>query len=278
MRSSKWARTSNNSNWETSSQCHSMSHAEDASTGQLGGSGACKRAGWECCGLNVQRSALSLAETDAPCSALLLPDVVLSCFVSRHQTTQACLHQHGDIGAGAVYGLPTMGKFKGGQSEYHFVPSEKQRRTLELAMPLHARGYALLTDRLTDCVFCCCLSVLPCFLCCRYADFQLLALPKDRALSKMTQGLAFLSDVFPTGFHAAVSAGVGVGSIVYIAGAGPVGLCAAQSCVLLGASAVFIADHHADRLKLAETIGCKSQKNKQQMRQQAVRALNQNCA
>ena len=34
-----------------------------------------------------------------------------------------------------------------------------------------------------------------------YADFQLLRLPKDRALSKMKQGLAFLSDILPTGYN-----------------------------------------------------------------------------
>jgi threonine dehydrogenase-like Zn-dependent dehydrogenase len=33
-----------------------------------------------------------------------------------------------------------------------------------------------------------------------YADFCLLRLPKDRAMSKMSAGLAFLSDIFPTGW------------------------------------------------------------------------------
>lgn len=49
-----------------------------------------------------------------------------------------------------------------------------------------------------------------------------------------------------------------VGSIVYIAGAGPVGLCAAAASFLLGAACVFIADSKADRLRLAEKIGCKT--------------------
>jgi len=91
-----------------------------------------------------------------------------------------------------------------------------------------------------------------------YADFSLLRLPKDRAMSKMTAGLAFLSDIFPTGYNGAIQAGVGVGSIVFIAGAGPVGLCAAQSCFLLGAAAVFISDNKPERLRLAEKIGCKT--------------------
>ena len=38
-----------------------------------------------------------------------------------------------------------------------------------------------------------------------------------------------LSDILPTGYHGAVTAGVGPGSTVYIAGAGPVGLAAAAS-------------------------------------------------
>ena len=56
----------------------------------------------------------------------------------------------------------------------------------------------------------------------------------------------------------ALQAGVKVGSIVYIAGAGPVGLCAAASSFLLGAACVFVADNKPDRLKLAEKIGCKT--------------------
>ena len=56
-----------------------------------------------------------------------------------------------------------------------------------------------------------------------YADWNLLKFPdKDQALEKMMD-LTMLSDIFPTGFHGAVSAGVGVGSTVYVAGAGPVG-------------------------------------------------------
>src|SRR6185312_11109899 len=60
-----------------------------------------------------------------------------------------------------------------------------------------------------------------------YADFNLLKFPnKEQALDKI-KDLTMLSDIFPTGFHGAVTAGVGVGSTVYIAGAGPVGMAAA---------------------------------------------------
>ena len=57
-----------------------------------------------------------------------------------------------------------------------------------------------------------------------YADWNLLKFPdRDQALEKILD-LTMLSDIFPTGFHGAVTAGVGAGSTVYIAGAGPVGL------------------------------------------------------
>lgn len=57
-----------------------------------------------------------------------------------------------------------------------------------------------------------------------YADFQLLKFPdKDQAMEKILD-LTMLSDIFPTGYHGAVSAGVKPGATVYVAGAGPVGL------------------------------------------------------
>jgi len=66
----------------------------------------------------------------------------------------------------------------------------------------------------------------------------------------------FLSDILPTGYQAAVNAGVERGSTVAIFGAGPVGLMAAASCRLLGAERIFMIDHHAYRLDYAaETYG-----------------------
>ena len=57
--------------------------------------------------------------------------------------------------------------------------------------------------------------------------------------------LTMLSDIFPTGYHGCVSAGVTTGSTVYIAGAGPVGLAAAHSAQLLGAAEVIVGDIRA---------------------------------
>ncbi|MFD7021416.1 formaldehyde dehydrogenase, glutathione-independent [Promicromonospora sukumoe] len=91
-----------------------------------------------------------------------------------------------------------------------------------------------------------------------YADFNALKFPdKDQALEKIMD-LTMLSDIFPTGFHGCVSAGVGVGSTVYIAGAGPVGLAAAASAHLLGAAVVIVGDLNKERLEQARSFGCEA--------------------
>ncbi len=91
-----------------------------------------------------------------------------------------------------------------------------------------------------------------------YADFNLLKFPdRDQAMSKI-KDLTLLSDIFPTGYHGAVTAGVGPGSTVYIAGAGPVGLACAASCHLLGAAVVIVGDLIPARLKQARSFGCET--------------------
>lgn len=88
-----------------------------------------------------------------------------------------------------------------------------------------------------------------------YADFNLLKFPdRDRAMSKI-RDLTMLSDILPTGFHGAWKAGVGVGSIVYVAGAGPVGLAAAASARILGAAVVMVGDFNKERLEHARKVG-----------------------
>jgi glutathione-independent formaldehyde dehydrogenase len=89
-----------------------------------------------------------------------------------------------------------------------------------------------------------------------YADFNLLRLPdRDQAMEKI-RDLTMLSDIFPTGFHGAVTAGVKPGSTVYIAGGGPVGLAAAASAQLLGAAVVIVGDIIEQRLAQARSFGC----------------------
>jgi glutathione-independent formaldehyde dehydrogenase len=125
---------------------------------------------------------------------------------------------------GAAYGYVDMGGWVGGQAEYCLVP---------------------------------------------YADFNLLKLAasdpgKDKHLPSKGQAmekikdLTLLSDIFPTGYHGAVTAGVGPGMTVYVAGAGPVGLACAASCHLLGASVVIVGDMIDERLKQAKSFGCET--------------------
>lgn len=86
-----------------------------------------------------------------------------------------------------------------------------------------------------------------------YADFNCLVLPPDA--EEKENDYVMLSDIFPTGYHATELAGVQVGDSVVIYGAGPVGLMAAYSSIIKGASKVMVVDMHKDRLAMAEKIG-----------------------
>jgi glutathione-independent formaldehyde dehydrogenase len=88
-----------------------------------------------------------------------------------------------------------------------------------------------------------------------YADFNLLKFPDKSHAMKKIKDLAFLSDIFPTGYYGAMMAKVKAGSTVYIAGAGPVGLACAVSCHLLGAACVIVGDMNKARLELAKKHG-----------------------
>jgi glutathione-independent formaldehyde dehydrogenase len=86
-----------------------------------------------------------------------------------------------------------------------------------------------------------------------YGDFNCLVLP--RGSEEKENDYVMLSDIFPTGYHATELAGVKPGDSVVIYGAGPVGLMAASSATLKGASMVMVVDTHKDRLQLAEKQG-----------------------
>ncbi len=91
-----------------------------------------------------------------------------------------------------------------------------------------------------------------------YADFNLLKFPnRDKAMAKI-RDLTLLSDIFPTGYHGAVTAGVGPGAVVYVAGGGPVGLACAAACQLLGAAVVIVGDMIPERLAQAKSFGCET--------------------
>ena len=86
-----------------------------------------------------------------------------------------------------------------------------------------------------------------------YGDFNCLLLPRDA--EEKESDYVMLADIFPTGYHATELAGVQPGDSVVIYGAGPVGLMAAMSATIKGASQVMVVDTHKDRLALAEKAG-----------------------
>ncbi|UQU67882.1 glutathione-independent formaldehyde dehydrogenase [Couchioplanes caeruleus] len=85
-----------------------------------------------------------------------------------------------------------------------------------------------------------------------YADVNLLELP---AGTEHENDFTMLSDIFPTGWHGTELAGMRPGDRVAVFGAGPVGLMAAHSAMIRGASEVFVVDKERDRLDLAGKIG-----------------------
>jgi len=91
-----------------------------------------------------------------------------------------------------------------------------------------------------------------------YADFNLLKFPDKAQAMEKIRDLTCLSDILPTGYHGAVSAGVTAGSTVYVAGAGPVGLACAAACHLLGAACVIVGDLIPERLAQARSFGCET--------------------
>jgi threonine dehydrogenase-like Zn-dependent dehydrogenase len=86
-----------------------------------------------------------------------------------------------------------------------------------------------------------------------FADFNALKLPKG---TEHEADFILLADIFPTGWHGLVLAGFQSGESVAVFGAGPVGLMAAYSGILRGASKVFVVDTVPERLQAAEKIGC----------------------
>lgn len=86
-----------------------------------------------------------------------------------------------------------------------------------------------------------------------YADFNALVLPPG---TEHEEDFALLADIFPTGYHGVVISGFKAGESIAVFGAGPVGLMAAYSAKLLGASDVYVVDRVPERLAKAKEIGC----------------------
>ncbi len=85
-----------------------------------------------------------------------------------------------------------------------------------------------------------------------HADFNLLLLPPGE---EWENDFAMLSDIFPTGWHGTELAGMQAGDRVAVFGAGPVGLMAAHSAMIRGASEVYVVDKEPDRLRLVDSLG-----------------------
>ncbi len=85
-----------------------------------------------------------------------------------------------------------------------------------------------------------------------WADFNALSLPQG---DEHEADFALLADIFPTGWHGVTLSGFQPGESVAVFGGGPVGLMAAYSAVLRGASEVFVVDRVEERLEKSRSIG-----------------------
>src|SRR5260370_18295638 len=86
----------------------------------------------------------------------------------------------------------------------------------------------------------------------RHGGFSGLKLPPGE---EHEADFVLLADIFPTGYHGCELAQVSTGESVAVYGAGPVGLMAAYSALIRGASKVFVVDRVPERLQRAREIG-----------------------
>jgi threonine dehydrogenase-like Zn-dependent dehydrogenase len=87
-----------------------------------------------------------------------------------------------------------------------------------------------------------------------FADGTLVKAPVG-ADSELVPSLLTLSDVYGTGYHAAVKGGVSEGSTVVVIGDGAVGLMAVLSARQLGAEQIILMGRHIDRTDLGREFG-----------------------
>jgi threonine dehydrogenase-like Zn-dependent dehydrogenase len=86
------------------------------------------------------------------------------------------------------------------------------------------------------------------------ADLVLRKVPAD-----MSDDVAlFAGDVMGTGFHAAAESGLQQGDVAAVLGLGPVGLCAVQAALALGAADVIAIDTVPERLAMAASFGARA--------------------
>ena len=87
------------------------------------------------------------------------------------------------------------------------------------------------------------------------ADGTLVSVPGSGHSQEMLRSLLTLSDVFCTGHHAAVCAGVRPGGTVAVVGDGAVGQCAVLAAKRIGAERIIAMSRHETRQKLARSFG-----------------------
>lgn len=87
------------------------------------------------------------------------------------------------------------------------------------------------------------------------ADYMLFVVPKDKVKEKVMPSLMAITDVFCTGHHAAVCAGVSKGKTVAVVGDGAVGLCAVLASKRLGAKKIILLSSHKDRAEVGKKFG-----------------------
>ncbi len=91
--------------------------------------------------------------------------------------------------------------------------------------------------------------------CVPLAGSTLVRVPGSGHADETMRSLLTLSDVMCTGHHAAVSAGVGPGSVVAVVGDGAVGLCAVIAARRLGAERIIALSRNPARQALARAFG-----------------------
>ena len=87
-----------------------------------------------------------------------------------------------------------------------------------------------------------------------FAQGTLVKLPVGED-SELLPSLVTLADVFPTGHHCAVTAGVRPGTAVTVIGDGAVGLSAVLAARRLGAERIILMGRHTDRTSLGQEFG-----------------------
>jgi threonine dehydrogenase-like Zn-dependent dehydrogenase len=88
-----------------------------------------------------------------------------------------------------------------------------------------------------------------------FADATLVVVPGSGHPDETMRSVLALSDVMPTGHHAAVSAGVRPGSVAAVVGDGAVGLCAVIAAARLGAARIIALSRNPARQALARSFG-----------------------